>query len=90
MKGGTRPSDQAFFGHRVRLISLSDCYICNLLRDGQPLKGITNNPQISFERFQETAGFVENVSTLRVSSVPVVLVYLPYICELRQPRLSED
>jgi hypothetical protein len=81
----TRRADEAFFGHRLRLFSLTDCYLCNLVLYGEPLKSITPisvNPLHTLTRFDDDPQFVRAASTIRDSGVPIWLVYVPYAPEL--------
>ena len=81
----TRRADEAFFGHRLRLFSVTDCYLCNLLFYGGPLRSVTPisvNPSLTLTRFDEDDQFVRAVSQIRASGIPIWLVYLPYAPEL--------
>lgn len=91
----TRRADEAFFGHRVRLYSVTDCYLCNLVRYGTPLRPIAQigtNPPHKWRSFGDDARFTSAAAVIRASGVPIWIVYLPYHPELRdgQKKLTEQ
>lgn len=86
-----RRHDEAFFGRRIDLFSVKDCYVCNLVRFGQPLReakiGGSVNPTHSLTRFQDDPRFAEDIVIIKNAGIPIWLVYLPYYPELRDGRM---
>jgi hypothetical protein len=85
----TRRADEAFFRPRLNWFSFTDCYLCNRVRFGHPVKGlvrVTGNPEHMLTRFQDDARFSQDLAIIRASGVPIWVVYLPYGPELRNAR----
>jgi len=79
-------ADETFFRPRVRWLSLTDCYLCNRILAGYPIRGIrrpNQNPAHTLNRFQDDPHFLQDFALIRASGVPIWLIYLPYEPELR-------
>jgi hypothetical protein len=76
--------DEAFFGRDIKVLALDRCYLCSLLRGGQPQK---TNFQLSAShalmRFQDDDRFAKDIKRIHSAKIPIILVYLPYWPELR-------
>lgn len=84
-----RREDEAFFGRLVRILSATDCYLCNLARYGTPLKAvaqISTNPAHRLTSFDDDAQFSAAAAAIRASGIPLWVVYLPYYPEIREGR----
>ncbi len=82
-------TDEAFLRPRVRWLSVTDCYLCNRILTGYPIRGITRpvkNPAHTLNRFHEDSRFLQDLALIRASGVPIWLIYLPYEPELRSAR----
>jgi hypothetical protein len=82
----TLRQDEEVFG--IRLLSLTDCYICNALLRVSRSRGaatLANRdlPPHTLLRFQDDLRFRENIAVIRESGIPIWLVYLPYLPELQ-------
>jgi hypothetical protein len=83
----TRRTDKAFFGHKIDVFSLRDCFLCDRIRHGELVRETVRRKRThSLMRFQDDPGFAENLAAIRASGMPIWLVYLPVESELRNAR----
>lgn len=84
-----RRSDERIFRPKMSYFDVTTCYLCNRIRYGRPTKETPANrynPAHGLMRFQDDPRFLDSLTAIRSSGIPIWLVYLPYEPELRTGR----